>query len=56
MDAGGDMDINVSAQELQKLTPADHHELQTFVQNEGQKAQVQKSESDSTTESIDCKL
>ena len=41
---GGDSDINISQEELAKLTPADHRELQTFIQNESQKATVQKSE------------
>lgn len=39
------MSINVSPEELAKLTPADQRDLQAFIQNEGQKAQVQKSRS-----------
>lgn len=40
---GNDMSLNVSADDLAKLTPADQRELQTFIQNEGQKASVQSS-------------
>jgi hypothetical protein len=35
--------LNISPQELQKLTPNDYRELQQFLAHEGQKAQVQKS-------------
>ena len=40
MDDG--MNVNVSAEELSKLTPTDQRELQVFLQNESQKSQVQK--------------
>lgn len=38
-----DEGLNISPQELQKLTPNDYRELQQFLANEGQKSQVQKS-------------
>jgi len=34
--------VNVSQEEISRLTPQDHRELQQFLQNEGQKSQVQK--------------
>lgn len=40
MDEAG---INVSQEELARLSQQDHKALQTFLQNENQKAQVQKS-------------
>ncbi len=41
MDAGEG--LNISPEELNKLNPSDHRELQQFIANEGQKAQVQMS-------------
>lgn len=38
-----DEGLNISPQEIQKLTPNDYKELQQFLANEGQKTQVQKS-------------
>ena len=38
-----DEGLNISPQELQKLNANDYRELQQFLANEGQKAQVQKS-------------
>jgi len=37
-----DEGLNISPQEIQKLTPNDYKELQQFLANEGQKTQVQK--------------
>ena len=34
--------VNVSSEELSRLTPGDNRELQQFIQNENQKAQVQR--------------
>jgi len=38
----GEDGLNVSQEELSRLTPTDYQQLQRFLQNEGQKSQVQK--------------
>ena len=38
-----DNEINVTTEELSRLTPSDHRELQQFIQSESQKGQIQKS-------------
>jgi len=35
--------VNVTSEELSRLTPGDNRELQQFIQNENQKSQVQRS-------------
>jgi hypothetical protein len=34
--------VNVTSEELSRLTPGDNRELQQFIQNENQKSQVQR--------------
>lgn len=38
-------DLNINPADLQRLSPADSRELQTFVKSEEQKAQVQRCKS-----------
>ena len=37
--------VNVTSEELSRLTPGDNRELQQFIQNENQKSQVQRCKS-----------
>jgi hypothetical protein len=37
--------VNVTSEELSRLTPSDNRELQQFIQNENQKSQVQRCKS-----------
>jgi len=37
--------LNISQEDISRLSPTDQRDLQTFIQNENQKANVQRSES-----------